>query len=472
MSRSLSLTLLLTLWFSCSDPGKQAETPPTADERPNLILIVADDHGKDALGCYGNPVIQTPHLDALAATGTRYDRAFCTTSSCSASRSVILSGLHNHRNGQFGHEHDFHHFLSYDTVKSLPVLLEQEGYRTGHVGKFHIGPEKVYHFQHRFKANSRSPIEMVEATLPLMEAGPEPFFLYLAFSDPHRDGQFRKDLQHAPDGFGNRPESYPGITEVTYDPAEVLVPDYLPETPETRAELAQYYQSVSRLDQGVGRLIEQLKATGKYENSIIVYISDNGAAFPGAKTTLYEPGMQLPCIVREAGQTEARTSDLMVSWTDLVPTFLTAAGADFQPQYFHGEDILARDTTGEQTVYASHTFHEITMYYPMRVARGERYKLIVNFADGLQYPFASDLYESKTWQSVLSRGLTKLGTKTIDNFLHRPRFELYDVVADPGETTNLASDPAYAGVLEKMTGEVRGFQERAGDPWVVKWAYE
>ncbi len=460
---------VLLLHSACTPEAAPASL--RADARPNLVLIVADDHGKDALGCYGNPVIKTPHLDALAATGTRYDRAFCTTSSCSASRSVILSGLHNHRNGQFGHEHDFHHFLSYDTVQSLPVLLAAAGYRTGHVGKFHLGPEQVYHFQERFVADARSPMEMVEATTPLLD-GASPFFLYLAFSDPHRDGQFRQALPHAPDGFGNRPESYPGITEVIYDPAEVIVPDYLPETPETRAELAQYYQSVSRLDQGVGKLVAALRARGKLENTIIIYISDNGAAFPGAKTTLYEPGMQLPCIVKNVGQTERKVSDLMVSWTDVVPTFLSAAGVPYAPGYFHGDDFLARDTTVEQMVFASHTFHEITMYYPMRVARGERYKLIVNFADGLSYPFASDLYESKTWQSVLNRELATLGTKRIDNFLQRPRFELYDVLADPGETNNLAGNPAYAGILEGLIGEVREFQRRAGDPWVVKWAYE
>jgi N-sulfoglucosamine sulfohydrolase len=461
---------LLASLIACNEPGPG--TAESEDPRPNLILIVADDHGKDALGCYGNPVVQTPNLDALAATGTRYDRAFCTTSSCSASRSVILSGLHNHRNGQFGHEHDIHHFLSYDTVRSLPVMLQEAGYRTGHVGKFHVGPESVYHFQHRYEANQRSPVEMIAATRPLLKADGGPFFLYVAFSDPHRDGKFRTALPHAPDGFGNRPESYPGITEITYDPDDVLVPDYLPETPETRAELAQYYQSVSRLDQGVGHLVEQLKAAGKYENTIIIYISDNGAAFPGAKTTLYEPGMQLPCIVKEAGQTTGTVSRQLVSWTDIVPTFLSAAGVDYGQGYFHGSDILTRDTTEEQTVFASHTFHEITMYYPMRVVRGERYKLIVNFASGLPYPFASDLYESKTWQSVLRRGLTKLGTKEIDKFIHRPRFELYDLVDDPGETNNLAVDPSYSGMLEKMTGEVRDFQQRAGDPWIVKWAYE
>ena len=463
------LLLLLLLAGGCAERDAPGVTRST---RPNVILIVADDHGKEALGCYGNPVVQTPNLDAFAAGATRYDRAFCTTSSCSASRSVILSGLHNHRNGQYGHAHDVHHFLSFDTVRTLPVILEGAGYRTARVGKYHLAPTEVYRFGQVLEASGRNGVAMADASLPVIRDTTSPFFLYFCTDDPHRSGQFASELPHDPDRFGNRPEGYPGITEVTYDPAEVRVPDFLDDTRATRAELAQYYQSISRLDQGVGRLLDHLKETGQYDNSLIVYISDNGAAFPGAKTTLYEPGMQLPCIIKYPGQREGAISNLMVSWTDLVPTLLAAAGVEVKANYFDGKDLADADSSEEQVVFASHTFHEITMYYPMRVARGERYKLIVNFAHQLPYPFASDLYESRTWQSVLELGLDSLGGKSIENFLHRPRFELYDVVSDPRESTNLAEDPRYAGVVENLRKEVYNMQLRSGDPWIVKWEYE
>ena len=116
------------------------------DGRPNIVLIVSDDHGRGDLGCYGNPVIKTPNLDRLAAEGVRFTNAFCTTASCSASRSVILSGLYNHYNGQYGHQHDYHHFISFDHVRSLPVLLAQGGYRTARIGKYHVAPEDIYKF--------------------------------------------------------------------------------------------------------------------------------------------------------------------------------------------------------------------------------------------------------------------------------------------------------------------------------------
>lgn len=260
--RFFFLWILFFCSLSCSQSGESGPVDAsnkTATNRPNIVLMVADDHGKDALGCYGNPVIQTPALDSLAATATRFDRAFCTTASCSASRSVILSGLHNHANGHYGHQHAYHHFSAFDAVQSLPVLLEADGYRTARVGKYHLAPESVYHFQEAFKASARSPIEMADACRDFIEAE-GPFFLYFCFSDPHRGGGFAEELPFQPDRFGNVPESYPGIREVTYDPTEVMVPPHLTDTPETRAEIAQYYQAISRLDQGVGKLMTYLRA--------------------------------------------------------------------------------------------------------------------------------------------------------------------------------------------------------------------
>jgi len=455
-----------------------AASRAAVSRRPNVVLIVSDDHGRGDLGCYGNPVIQTPHLDALAAEGVRFTNALCTTASCSASRSVILSGLYNHHNGQYGHEHSYHHFRTFDRVRSLPVLLTQSGYRTARIGKYHVAPEEVYRFDATLPGNSRSPVQMADNCKTFVASDDaRPFFLYFCMSDPHRGGGKATDLPHEPDRFGNREQGYPGVKEVMYDPEKVVVPDYLPDIPECRAELAQYYQSVSRVDQGVGRLIDVLKQAGQYDNTIVIYISDNGIAFAGAKTTLYEPGMNLPCIVRTPWQkNKGIACDALVNYADLTPTILDFAGATPGDYEFHGRSfrpVLERERAdGWDTTYASHTFHEITMYYPMRVVRERRFKLIWNIAHGLEYPFASDLWESATWQGSLKRGNTHYGRRTIEAYLHRPRFELYDLQNDPHEVVNLADDPKHQDRLDEMKAKLKAFQEQTKDPWILKWEYE
>jgi N-sulfoglucosamine sulfohydrolase len=454
--------------------GKPASAPD--NKRPNIVLIVSDDHGLDALGCYGNPVIKTPNLDGLAREGVRFTNAFCTTASCSASRSVILTGMYNHANGQYGHQHSYHHFVSFPNIKSLPVLLTEAGYRTGRIGKYHVAPDEVYKFDVAMQVNSRSPVEMAEKCRAFVAAD-RPFFLYFCTSDPHRGGGKAEGLPTKPDRFGNRPQGYRGIKEVKYKPEDVIVPPFLPDTPECRAELAQYYQSVSRVDQGVGKLLSVLKEADKYDNTVVIYISDNGVAFPGAKTTLYEPGMRLPCIVRNPRRKKKGiTCDALINYADLAPTILDFAGgqrgrAGFQGRSFKSV-LEAEHPKGWDVTFASHTFHEITMYYPMRVVRQRRYKLIWNIAHGLDYPFASDLWEASTWQATIRRGDKYYGKRKVEAYIHRPKFELYDLEKDPHEVQNLAENPKYAKVFGELKEQLKAFQKRTKDPWIVKWQYE
>lgn len=435
-----------------------ARQEPAASEarRPNLLLYVGDDHGMGDAGCYGHPNIKTPGLDALAEDGTRFSHAFCTTASCSPSRSVILTGQYNHANGMYGLQHSHHHFASFDTVRSLPVLLAEAGYRTACAGKFHVAPEPAYHFEQQIPGHA--PAEMAENCRDYIEAAAgRPFFLYVCTTEPHRP--FRRD--------GSDP----------VDPAGVTPPPFLPDTPECREELAQYYMSVQRCDSGLKRLTEILRETGRWEDTVVVYLSDNGIAFPGAKTTVYEPGVRLPCVVRDPFQERrGQVCNAMINWADITPTLLDYAGALPDKPPFHGRSFRAalgeENPEGWDEVYASHTFHEVTMYYPMRAVRTRRHKLIWNIAHGLEYPFASDLWKSSTWQGVLRRGDTMYGQRTVEALLHRPRFELYDLEEDPHEVRNLAESPQHAGLLAELQTRLRAFQERTADPWVLKWERE
>ncbi|MEP0214238.1 MAG: sulfatase [Cellulophaga sp.] len=443
---------------------------------PNIILFVADDHGIDALGAYGNTVIKTPNLDKLATEGTKYTNAYCTSASCAASRSVILTGKFGHATGSYGHVHDYHHFSTYDSITSLPVLLNKAGYTTARIGKYHVAPEKVYHFNTVLEANPRNTVEMADKCASVLKSD-KPFFLYFCTDDPHRGQPFTPEEWDVPNSFGNKKEGYKDVETVTYNPNDVLVPSFLPDTKQTREEIAQYYQSISRIDQGFGKLMAMLKAEGKEKNTIVIYISDNGMAFPGAKTSVHEPGIKLPCIIKDPTVKNTNvTSSAMVSWVDLTPTILDMAKVNYNKNKFHGSSF--KSTIGKKEakdfneIYASHTFHEITMYYPMRVVRSNNYKLIWNIAYRLEYPFASDLWASSTWQSVYRTHQEYFGPKKVQDFLFRPEFELYDLDKDPNELNNLAGKEAYKNTLENLKSKLKSFQTKTSDPWKIMWNHD
>lgn len=474
------LLFVVTLFLGCAEKQeKQAQNTldsSNGPNRPNIILFVADDHGLDAIGAYGNPVIKTPNLDKLADEGARFTNAYCTSASCAASRSVILTGKYGHATGSYGHVHDYHHFSTYDTVRSLPKILEKSGYETARIGKYHLAPESVYHFQKVLEANPRSTYEMAEKCQDVITSK-KPFFLYFCTDDPHRANSTDPSRWDAPNSFGNKPEGYPGVETVTYDPKDVLVPDFLPDSKESREEIAQYYQSISRIDQGFGKLMQLLKDSGKADNTIVIYISDNGMAFPGAKTTLYEPGMKLPCIVKDPFvKKKGNVIDAMITWADLTPTIMDMANIDPRHYKLHGKsfkNVLEEDAPKDwNEIYASHTFHEITMYYPMRVVRSGNYKLIRNIEWRAEYPFASDLWAASTWQEVYRNNKEYFGNRKVKDYLFRPEFELYDLSKDSDELKNLAYEPEYKQTLDELIVKMKTFQKETRDPWLIMWDHD
>lgn len=461
----------------------------------NVVVIVADDLGFQ-LGCYGDEIARTPNVDRLAKEGTRFTRAHCTTASCSASRSVILTGLYNHATGHFGHSHGYNHFSTYESVPTLPVLLGEAGYRTCSIGKYHVAPNYVYKFdEYRNEGiqGSRNSVRMAtNAKQWIAEDDDRPFFLYWCPSDPHRGG--------GSDRFSNFPEDpdrYPGIEPVTFDPQAVPVPSWLPDIPAVHQELAAYYRAINRMDQGLGDLLDALEETGHADDTLVLFVSDNGPPFPGAKTTLYQPGMNLPLIVRDPfAERQGITSDALVCWADLAPTILDWCGVEPKPHVairptendgkldqgpkrpvkFQGksfvEAISQEHPEGFDRLFASHNFHEITNYYPMRVLIDGDDKLIFNIAHPLPYPFASDLYASPTWQEILTSNRGYYGRRKTEDYLQRPRFELYNLKADPDEVDNLADDPEHAERLERMQATMKAWQKKTRDPWATKWEYE
>ncbi len=497
-----SLMLFLALSIT-TQPANAKEQSPTKTGTKNVVVMVADDLGLQ-LGCYGDMQAKTPNIDRLAGEGARFTRAYCTTASCSASRSVLMTGLFNHTTGHYGHAHGDGHFSTYDSVKTLPVMLTEAGYRTCSIGKYHLAPEATYRFE--FYRNegiqgSRNSVRMAEnAKAWIAEKDDRPFFLYWCSTDPHRSG---------PSGFGNSPkdDAFPGVKSVRFKPEEMQVPSWLPDDPVVRQEWAEYYEATNRFDQGVGALMQALRETGHWEDTLVLLLSDNGPPFPGAKTNLYDPGSRLPLIVRDptpaSRQSDGKTTDALVAWVDITPTILDWCGVKpvglpvvpqengtpaelarkqkngvLKPLKFHGRSFLKAladehaSQHGFNEIFGSHTFHEVTMYYPMRSVISGQHKLIFNIANPLPYPFASDLQESPTWQMVLKTKLPQYGKRSTSAYIHRPRFELYDLSTDPDEVQNLADDPQHAQRIAELKDKLKAWQKQTRDPWATKWDYE
>ncbi|PNP49992.1 hypothetical protein THARTR1_09323 [Trichoderma harzianum] len=439
----------------------------------NILLVIADDMGK-SLGCYGDSTISTPNIDQLASEGTLFDNAFASTASCSGSRSVIYTGLHTHQNGQYGLEHSNHHFMTFDHIDTAPKLFNDLGYQTGIIGKIHVGPNHVYPWEVRRESPTRDVswvAEQADLFFQSAKDDPRPFFLTVGFMDPHRDS--------TRGGFGNGDESV-SAPDATYDPAKITVPSFLNDIPEVRQEMAEYYRSVGRVDRGFGSIMEALKKAGFINDTLVVLTSDNGPPFLNSKTTLYDAGVRLPLIIRNPQGKPGLKNPNIISFIDLLPTFLDWAGhgsatssASASPPRL-GRSILPiideTSTHGDWTkVFGSHTFHEVTNYYPTRFMRTSRYKYHRNIAWKLDFPFSTDLYASLSWEGIRnSQFPVKVGERSLEAYIRRPPEELYDMQQDQREVVNLADRPEYRELLLEFRKELEDWQRLTKDAWLVR----
>jgi N-sulfoglucosamine sulfohydrolase len=438
------------------------------NERRNVLLIVADDLGYDLRCCGG--AIDTPALDALAKQGTLFSAGYAAVSSCSSSRATLYTGLYPHTNGMYGLSHDVHNFSLLDDVRTLPWMLKQAGYATAIVGKLHVKPLAALAYDAWLlpeKPGDRDVAAMARAAGTWMRAQSKPYFVTVGYSDPHRAGDSSQ--------FGNT-RDWPEVARRRYAPAEVQVPAHLPDLADVRADLAQYCEAVSRLDAGVGLLLGELERAGRADDTLVIFLSDNGRPFPGAKDNLYGEGIRLPLIVRSPhqGRRDLRNR-AMVSWIDITPTILDWAGAapprDYRYAPLPGRSLLPilehESADAWDRVFATHSFHEINQYYPTRSLRTRDYSYFLNLEPSLAVPVASDVALSPSWKAITSTPGARLGKRTLAAFRHRPAEELYDLRADPDEVVNLAADPARASMLGDLRAQLAQWRTATHDPWMA-----
>ncbi len=432
----------------------------------NVVLLVSDNQNRDDCGCYGNAVVKTPNLDQLAREGVRFLDAVATTASCGPSRAVIYSGLQTHTNGQYGHGHGIHTFGLSPQVKTIFSLLQAGGYQTALLGKQHTTPAAAYPFTFTQKVSGRDVGKLAKTAKEFIQhSGDDSFFLTIGYNDPHPTSRDRPGW-----GVVRKDKSIP---VVDYDPDDMIVPDYLPDRPEVREGLAGYYQQISQLDHGIGLVMQVLKETGKEKDTLVIFTSDHGSSEPGAMGNHYEPGIQIPLIVRHPdGVGKGTTNNAMVTLADLMPTILEWTELEGPKYPLQGRSFLSilgdPEPAGWDEVFLSHVCHEVTMYYPMRTYRNRRFKLIWNLNWRSEYPLPIDTLQRATWTETIRRNDPLIGRRTVMKYLHRDPVELYDLANDPDEVINLADDPRFASTRRDLSARLTRWLEETDDPWLVR----
>jgi arylsulfatase A-like enzyme len=395
---------------------------------PNFVVFIADDQGEGDLSCYGHPVLKTPNIDRLAAEGIRFDRAYLTISSCSPTRASFLTGRYPHNTGA----EDLHQPLPADQ-RTIAWYLRRAGYHAMSVGKWHLGDAEQKNWDAVVECAGR---DTAREAIALLRDRPEtkPFFFWVASKDPHRP--FDTDAISRP-----------------HDPADVVVPPYLPDHPLIRKELALYYDEVTRFDQHVGIIYQELERQGLLDSTFVVYLSDNGMPFPRAKTTLYDSGIHTPLLVRYPPLVKPGTvCQGLVSTIDVAPTVAELAGVS--QSTMQGKSLMGAFEDPEKpwrtAVFAEANWHDFEKF--TRAVRTEDLLLVRNYYWDKPLWNSVDSINSITWKGLMEfRRAGELTPAQAFLFVEpRPFEELYDVSVDPYSLRNLVDDPEYRDRLYEL----------------------
>ncbi|NQU09322.1 sulfatase [bacterium] len=407
----------------------------------NLVVVICHDLGHH-LGCYSVPGVRSPNIDAFAAGGIRFANSFCSAPQCSPSRAALWTGRFAHANGVVGLTHAGFQNDLHPGERHLAEILRDAGYDT-----------HLFGFQHEARSNDRCGYAHVHrdgrcgkvaddfaAFIANRTVADRPLFAQVAFFEPHRP--FPHDDVEPPSA------------------AEVAVPPYLPDIPEVREDLVDLEASIASADQAFGRIVESIRASAIGDNTVIVFTDDHGIAFPHAKMTLYDPGIEVALIVQGPGAGPGIVRPELVSNVDVAPTLLDLLGLPV-PANMHGRSFRAL-LAGEKyeprsAVFAEKPYH--TYYDPMRCIRTDRWKLIANFENAPWQETPADYDNNAKGYVEVSKALNVPYQRQ-----YHPPFELYDLETDPTEQRDLADDPPHRGVRDDLIRRLRQWMLDTGDP--------
>lgn len=437
-------------------------------EPTNFILFIADDVSWNDYGCYGNSSARTPAIDSLAQNGLRFDQAFLTASSCSPSRSSIVTGRYPHNNGKAAELH----LPIAANLPWFPELLRELGYYTALSGKNHmkmdakIGNSPDHSRPKAFDlidggrapGNSGGHANWVKITRDRPKD--QPFFFWFAAYDAHRG--WDADNQWDADKYGPM-----------HSASDVVVPPFLVDSESTRGDLASYYNEVTRFDYYIGQVVRELEQQGELDNTLILILADNGRPFPRAKTRLHDSGMKTGLVAHwPNGIQSTGACNSLVSVIDIAPTLLSIATSQIAQQHvgyptFQGVSMehLFKDPTQSIRRYAfsEHNWHDYEAHG--RSVRDGQFLYIKNNRPDASWQGPADSVRSPSFDALKTqRDAEKLTQAQHDVFLKpRPTEELYMVNDDPHQLNNLVNNPAYASDLQRLRNLMNEWSEATAD---------
>ncbi len=412
-------------FFFCSFYFAKAQTT----ERPNILWIVSEDNSP-FIGAYGDKFATTPNIDRLATQGVLYTNAFATAPVCAPSRSTLITGMYP---PSIGTENMRSTYPIPDFVKFYPKYLREKGYYTTNNVKKDYNVEEDQEEAWDESSN--------DATYKNRKKG-QPFFAIFNTTISH-ESCIHKSIPTA---------------ELRHKPTDVTLPPYHPDTPEMRHDWAQYYDKVEDMDTFVGKVLVDLEKSGEAENTIVFYYSDHGGVLGRSKRFMYESGLHIPLVIRfpkkwahlAPGKAGTKT-DRIVTFLDFAPTLLSLAGVEI-PDYMQGKAFLGKQQAAPRDYAHNFRGRMDERMDLVRSVRDKKYRYIRNYMPHKIYgQYIEYLWRApsmKSWEAAYKAGTLNETQKKF--WQTKPAEELFDIEADPHNVKNLAGDPKYKSVLEKM----------------------
>jgi N-sulfoglucosamine sulfohydrolase len=447
-SRTLIAFVVALCFLSCS---------ASAESLTNFVIFIADDVSWDDIGCYGSPCARTPRIDTLASKGRRFTEAYLTASSCSPSRSSMITSRYPHNLGPAA---ELHQPIAAN-ISWLPTLLREHGYYTALIGKNHMTRENSKIGSETWDRTDAGNIpdndgaESTWADTIRERPKDKPFFFWFAAVDAHRE--WEADQQWIESKYGPKHRA-----------SDMVVPPFLVDDAATRQDLASYHNEITRFDYFVGEVVDALDAERVLENTLILVLADNGRPFPRAKTRLHDSGMKTPLVAHwPLGITKSGTSSAsLVSSIDIAPTILDIATVkplpSFQGISFHSI-LKDPDQAIRRYAFSEHNWHDYEAHG--RSIRNDGWLYIRNARPALPWQGPADSVRSPAHASLrAARDANRLSHAQADVFLSpRPSEELYYTPGDSNQLRNLADDPNHKDVKKRLSALLDQWVEETGD---------